>query len=138
MRNFGDVTPRTKGGIASRGDCTCQHALFMLRWLGRTPESFLAAPPTAQDALTLPPVGRDERLRWNFAALGCTEHQVTGIRTARFAIGMKLAMRIAVVGATGGGVHLRRKVVKVEAPHSFCLKIAVPRLDRVALPEAVE
>ena len=26
--------------------------------------------------------------------LDCTEHQLTGVRTTRFAIGMKLAMRI--------------------------------------------
>jgi len=33
------ISPSTLTGIARRGDCTCQHALFFLRWLGRTPES---------------------------------------------------------------------------------------------------
>ena len=64
----------------------------------------------------LPSVGPDRTLRWNLAALYeavnagrieqqltwkelapclyATEHQLTGIRTARYAIGMKLAMRI--------------------------------------------
>ena len=58
----------------------------------------------------------DERLRWDLGALaemldarrrergltwralakelGCTEHQVQGLRTVRYAIGMRLAMRI--------------------------------------------
>ena len=64
----------------------------------------------------LPVVGREKRLRWNLATLadaldarrhergltwktlaaelGCTEHQVSGLRTVRYAIGMRLAMRI--------------------------------------------
>jgi hypothetical protein len=110
------VSASTLTGIAKRGDCTCQHALFMLRWLGRTPESFLVPPPPAADGAMLPAVGRDERLRWDLAALaetldarrrerrltwkalatelGCTEHQVHGLRNVRFAIGMRLAMRI--------------------------------------------
>lgn len=36
------ISPSTLTGIAKRGDTTCQHALFILRWLARTPESFLA------------------------------------------------------------------------------------------------
>jgi transcriptional regulator with XRE-family HTH domain len=109
------ISPSTLTGIARRGDCTCQHALFFLRWLGRTPESFLA-PPLASRGAPLPAVGQDRRLRWNLAALyealntsrldrkltwgeladqlGCTANQLTGIRTARFAIGMRLAMQI--------------------------------------------
>ena len=64
----------------------------------------------------LPVVGHDKRLRWNLAALadaldarrrergltwkalaaelGCTKHQVSGLRTVRYASGMRLAMRI--------------------------------------------
>lgn len=92
---------------------TCQHALFILRWLGRSPEHFVTA---AAAAAPLPAAGPGQRLRWDLAALGealdarrrerqlsweqvagqlrCTRHQLTGIRTARFAIGMRLAMRI--------------------------------------------
>jgi len=107
------ISPATLTGISSRGDCTCQHALFVLRWLGRAPESFLAMP--VADAV-LPAAGSDRRLRWDLGAvyesqnqqrnertltwreagreLRCTDHQLTGIRTARYAIGMKLMMRI--------------------------------------------
>lgn len=110
------IAVSTLTGIAKRGHCTCQHALFILRWLGRSPESFLSNPPAGGDATALPPARRDQRLRWNLAALAesldarrrklgltwkqmakelrCTEHQVKGIRTARFAIGMRLGMRI--------------------------------------------
>jgi hypothetical protein len=107
------ISPSTLTGIAKRGDCTCQHALFILRWLERAPECFLLAPATGA---ALPAAGPDRRPRWNLAALyealdarrrerrlawvglarqlRCTASQLTGIRTARFAIGMKLAMRI--------------------------------------------
>ncbi len=115
-RNDHPISPATLTGIAKRGDTTCQHALFMLRWLGRSPESFLpiATPVTGDTAL--PTAGTDRRLRWNLAALytaldarrrerqltwrqlavqiRCSENQLTGIRIARYAIGMKLAMRI--------------------------------------------
>jgi hypothetical protein len=109
------ISPSTLTGIARRGDCTCQHALFFLRWLGRTPESFLTSPLTSNGA-ALPAAGPDRRLRWDLAALyealnsrrlerqltwveladqlRCTANQLTGIRTARYAIGMKLAMKI--------------------------------------------
>jgi hypothetical protein len=109
------ITSSTLTGIARRGDCTCQHALFFLRWLGRTPESFLT-PPSTSGGATLPTPGSDRRLRWDLAALyealnarrlerqltwaelavqlRCTANQLTGIRTARYAIGMKLAMKI--------------------------------------------
>src|SRR5262245_4052602 len=110
------ISASTLTGIAKRQDCTCQHALFILRWLGRTPESFLVPPPPARDEATLPVVGRDQRLRWDLAALAqtldarrqergltwkalaaelrCSESQVQGLRTIRYAIGMRLAMRI--------------------------------------------
>jgi hypothetical protein len=109
------ISPSTLKGMANRGATSCQHALFMLRWLGRTPESFL--PPGAGSAgAALPMAGPDRRLRWDLAALyealdddrrarqlawpelarqlRCTPSQLTGIRTARFAIDMNLAMKI--------------------------------------------
>ncbi len=110
------ISPSTLTGMRTRRATSCQHALFMLRWLERTPESFLTGerpPPT--DA-PLPAAGPAHRLRWNLrtfhaaidserrakgltwrqlaAILGCTPSQLTGLRTARFATSMGLAMRI--------------------------------------------
>jgi hypothetical protein len=115
LRRDHPISPATLTGIGERGDCSCQHALFVLRWLDRTPEAFLVARSTT-DATRLPRVGEGERLRWNLGAvytamnarreergmtwrqlaaeLRCTEHQLRGLRTARFAIGMGLMMRI--------------------------------------------
>jgi hypothetical protein len=51
-------------GMAKRGDVSCQHALFMLRSLERSPESFMqGARSVAVGAL--PAAGPDRRLRWN-------------------------------------------------------------------------
>jgi hypothetical protein len=110
------ISPATLTGLAKRGDCTCQHALFILRWLGCPPESFLTNTATNGNDVALPPAGEDRRLRWDLAVvyealnehrqvrgltwreaaqeLRCTEHQLTGIRTARYAIGMTLMMRL--------------------------------------------
>jgi hypothetical protein len=107
------ISPSTLTGIAKRRDTTCQHALFILRWLGRSPESFIAG---ATIDAPLPAAGPDRRLRWNLARLHeavdarrrerglswtelarvirCGPSQLTGIRTARYAIAMTLAMRI--------------------------------------------
>ena len=108
------IGPATLRGMATRGNTSCQHALFALRWLDRSPESFL--PGEVKPTRALPSAGPDRRLRWDlgrlYAALDrrrredrmtwpelarelrCTPSQLTGIRTARFAIGMTLAMRI--------------------------------------------
>jgi hypothetical protein len=111
------ISPSTLTAMASKPRATCQHALFMLRWLDRTPESFLEGGVDDDPRFALPTVGSDRRLRWNLrllyqtmddkrredgmtwpevaAALGCTPSQVTGLRTAKFATGIELAMRIA-------------------------------------------
>jgi len=116
LRDDHPISASTLTGIAKRGDCTCQHALFILRWLGRTPESFCGRGTVSTGEVALPVVGQDRRLRWNLAAvyralerrrrdegltwlalakkLRCSPHQLTGIRTARYAIGMILMMRI--------------------------------------------
>jgi hypothetical protein len=109
------ISPATLTNVAKLGNTSCQHALFMLRWLHRSPESFLAG--VANDgSFALPEAGPDRRLRWNLKLLyqdldeqrqeekltwpalaqqlQCTTSQLTGIRTVRYAIGMKLAMRI--------------------------------------------
>jgi hypothetical protein len=110
------ISPSTLTGIAKRGDTTCQHALFILRWLERTPESFLSPAVVRSERTGLLVAGPDRRLRWDLPALylavnaqrrdqelswgelakdlRCSEHQLRGIRTARFAIGMRLAMRV--------------------------------------------
>ena len=86
-------------------------------WLQRTPESFLREPPADDRRFALPAAGPDRRLRWTLkklfvamdekrrregltwaalaALLGCTPHQLTALRTARFATGMDVAMSIA-------------------------------------------
>ncbi len=116
QRDDHPISASTLTGMAKRGDTTCQHALFMLRWLDRTPESFLPGSTDDAQRAPLPSAGPDQRLRWDllklYAALDsqrrersltwpqlarelrCTPSQLSGIRRARFAIGMRLAMRI--------------------------------------------
>jgi hypothetical protein len=94
---------------------SCQHALFMLRWLGRPPEDFLIGPVVDVGDSPLPQAGTGSRLRWDLAQLhaaldgqrrhrdltwaglaellGCTPGRLTNLRSARFA-DMDLAMRI--------------------------------------------
>ncbi len=110
------ISPSTLTGMASKPRTSCQHALFMLRWLGRSPESFLAGGPGDDARFALPAAGPDRRLRWALkllyaamdekrrqdgltwpalaALLGCHPDQLTGLRTAKFGTGMDLAMRI--------------------------------------------
>jgi hypothetical protein len=111
------ISPSTLTSMASKPRATCQHVLFMLRWLGRTPESFLAGGVADDPRFDLPEIGSDRRLRWNLkllyqtmddkrrsdgltwpelaGVLGCTPSQLTGLRTAKFATGINLAMKIA-------------------------------------------
>jgi hypothetical protein len=115
VRRDHPIAPATLTGMDKRGAVSCQHVLFMLRWLGRTPEDFLpAAVPGSNGAL--PAVGPDRRLRWQLRSLyaamdarrreqqltwpalagvlGCTPSQLTGLRNARFGAGIRVAMRI--------------------------------------------
>ncbi len=109
------MSPSTLQSLGRRGDTSCQHALFFLRWLGRTPESFLAGADLDAGA-PLPACGPGRRPRWDLKALhaglnlartsrgvtwaqtaqdlGCRPGQLTSLKTARFATGMSLAMRI--------------------------------------------
>jgi len=111
------ISPSTITGISKRGDTSCQHALFFLRWLRRSPESFLSDSKANRGKETsLPKAGSNERLRWNLHKLyeavnlrrqelqmtwpelarimHCTPSQLTVLRTVRFAISMNLAMRL--------------------------------------------
>ena len=117
-RNDHPISASTLTGMAKRRDTSCQHALFILRWLDRTPESFM--PGSTFDARTarLTRAGPDQRLRWDLrklydaldaqrrergltwpqlaGELSCTPSQLSGIKRARFATGVRLAMRIVV------------------------------------------
>jgi hypothetical protein len=72
-RNDHPISASTLRGMAKRRDTSCQPALFMLRWLNRTPESFIAGstPGSKYDArrAVLPRAGPDERLRWDLQKL---------------------------------------------------------------------
>jgi DNA-binding XRE family transcriptional regulator len=116
LRSDHPISPSTITGMPKRDNTTCQHALFFLRWLGRSPESFLPGVDAGLRGTELPPAGPDRRLRWDLPRLydainarrqehgmtwprlakviGCTPSQLMGIRKARYAINMKLAMRI--------------------------------------------
>lgn len=107
------IAPSTIANL-KRGDGSCQHALFFLRWLGMSPESFLRG--GVLGGTPLPQAGPDRRLRWDLKltyealdarrrqekmtwaqlalVLRCTPSQLTGLKRVRFAIGMRLAMRI--------------------------------------------
>jgi hypothetical protein len=111
------ISPSTILNMNRMGNTTCQHALIFLQWLGRSPESFLIGPKASDSNISsLPFAATDRRPRWHlrrlYAALdarridqqmtwrelaeliGCTPNQLMGIRTARYAINMKLAMRL--------------------------------------------
>jgi hypothetical protein len=59
------ISPSTLTGMARNPRATCQHALFMLRWLGRAPESFLPGGTEDDGPFALPAAGPDRRLRWH-------------------------------------------------------------------------
>jgi hypothetical protein len=115
LRHDHRISPSTLTSMPSRSATSCQHALFMLRWLGRAPEEFVPG-VGVDEQHRLPAPGPDRRLRWSLrrlyedvdlarrergltwaeaaVELRCSTSQLTGIRTARYAIGMTLAMRI--------------------------------------------
>jgi hypothetical protein len=102
--------------MRERQRTSCQHALFMLRWLDRAPECFLVDPSPRAGEIHLPQVPPDRRLRWSLkrlhglldarrevqglswtdtaTRLGCKINQLTGLRTAKYATNIELAMRI--------------------------------------------
>src|SRR6202453_2040070 len=70
------ISPSTLTNMAKNPRISCQHALFMLRWLERTPESFLVGWSSGSgtgsgsgssgddERFALPVTGPDRRLRW--------------------------------------------------------------------------
>jgi len=59
------ISATTLTGMTKGMDTSCQHALFMLRWLGRPPESFVPGSTSDAKSTALPQVGPDRRLRWD-------------------------------------------------------------------------
>jgi len=114
LRDDHPISPATIRKVAS--GTSCQHALFLLRWLGVPPETFVAVPQPGTVGVPLPPVNEAQRLRWSLRSLHralnaarmargaswqqaavrlhCTPSQLTGLATAKFATSMELAMRI--------------------------------------------
>ena len=110
------LSPSTIINMSRRGNTTCQHALIFLQWLGRSPESFLPAVSRDHRGMPIHSEGTDRRPRWHLLRLydaintrrqeqhmtwpevaeviGCMPSQLTGLRRARYATNMKLAMRI--------------------------------------------
>jgi uncharacterized protein YfiM (DUF2279 family) len=78
------ISSSTLTGMVKRRDTTCQHALFMLRW-------DLQKLYDALDSQR-----RERGFTWPQLAheLQCSPSQLSGIKRKRFAIGMRLAMRI--------------------------------------------
>jgi hypothetical protein len=109
------LSPATLRNMGTSGG-SCQHALFALRWLDCPPETFVVQPRPGTTGVSLPATDAAHRLRWNllhlYTALNtarteraenwqqvaerlhCTSSQLTGLRTAKFATGMRLAMWI--------------------------------------------
>ena len=110
------ISPTTIRKLAEGRGLSSQHSLFLLRWLGVPPETFIAAPQPGTAGIPLPLADESHRLRWNlrkvYGALNaariardatwqqaahrlhCTTNPLTGLRTAKFATGIRLAMRI--------------------------------------------
>jgi hypothetical protein len=110
------ISPRTVRNLADGRGLSCQHALFLLRWLGTPPEAFVAGPRPGTAGVPLPEADEAHRLRWSLRmlhgvldatrsargatwqqaadSLHCSPSQLTGLRTAKFATSMVLAMRI--------------------------------------------
>ncbi|HEX8814541.1 MAG TPA: hypothetical protein VF753_03485 [Terriglobales bacterium] len=116
LRKDHPISTDTIRKMGERGDISCQHALFVLRWLDAPPETFIAMPQPGTAEIALPEADETQRLRWDLhklysvlnqartkhgatwgqtaERLRCTSSQLTGLRTVKFAIGMRLAMRI--------------------------------------------
>src|SRR5215467_12140047 len=68
-RNDHPISASTLTSMTKRRDTSCQHALFMLRWLDRTPESFTPSSTCDARRTVLPRTGSDQRLRWDLQEL---------------------------------------------------------------------
>ena len=115
-RNDHPISPATLRKLGKSADVSCQHALFLLRWLDVPPETFIADPQPGTAGIPLPRADDAHRLRWNLSRvyhtlnagrtgrgstwpqaakrLHCTANQLTNLRTAKFGASMRLVMRI--------------------------------------------
>jgi len=115
QRSDSPLCPGAVPRFKQRGNISCQYALFMLRWIDRAPEDFLAGHVVDVGDTRLPQAGPDRRLRWDLGELhaamnahreqdgltwatfagqlGCTPNRLTNLRTARLA-DMDLVLRI--------------------------------------------
>lgn len=113
--------------LGRRGKTSCQYAMFMLRWLDRSPEHFLEG-GSADANNTLPVVDPAHRLRWDLQQLhraldvrrtdegltwtelgrllGCTPSRLTNLRTAR-ECDLDLAMRAAQWTGQSSSAYIR-------------------------------
>jgi hypothetical protein len=116
QRNDHPISPSTLTAMPTRRDISCQHAVWFLLWLDRVPEDFIAEPRPGTTGVPLPETDAAHRLRWDLRELHsaldelrtarratwvqaaerlrCSPTQLTGLRTAKYATGMRLAMRI--------------------------------------------
>lgn len=82
------ISPSTLSGMRSRRSVEGDGVLQMLRWLGRTPESFVPEPDGSSARTVLPDVGPDRILRFEtkttFARLDAqrVERGLTGVQVA--------------------------------------------------------
>lgn len=91
------ISAATISGVGKRGNTSCQHALIMLRWLGRPPEDFIAEPDPNTVGVLLPATDSAHRLRWDLEIRHGYAPGSAHLPGARQA---------------GGGVRLRRRVVR--------------------------
>lgn len=116
QRSDNPLCPGAVPRFKQRGNISCQYAMFMLRWLNRAPEDFLAGSVAEVGDTRLPTAGPETRLRWDLGELhaalnarrhedgltwaslaeqmNCTANRLTNLRTARIA-DMDLAVRIS-------------------------------------------
>jgi hypothetical protein len=66
-RNDHPISPATIKKMAE--GVSCQHALFVLRWLELPPENFIAVPQPGTAGVPLPVADEEYRLRWNLKRL---------------------------------------------------------------------
>ena len=102
----------TVNGMKKRMDTSCQHSLHMLRWLDKTPESFLQGAGIDERL----PFSADAPLYWSMKAVGeavaaekvkrnlswkqvaqeleASQNQVSAIHKLRYGMSVHLAMKI--------------------------------------------
>ncbi len=113
-RNDHPISPATLKKLSDSREPSCQHALFVLRWLGVPPEAFIAVPQPGTAGIPLPAADEAHRLRWNLKKL---HSALNAARTARGATWRQVADRLRDANhpgapSPGGGLYRRRGVVE--------------------------